>query len=127
MNIGNSSGIRSGIWQGQDGSRLHLKVDGHGVSGHFQTVHGSPDFSEKFGVTGFTDGEFIGFVVLWRGHDSITSWTGRHTLDERGEHIRTMWHLGRKYRDNKKTQATKDWDCILSNSSQFYYKGPLEN
>ena len=120
------SSIRSGIWKGMDGSVFHLRVDGHSVSGHVQTVHGSPDFEVKFNITGFTDGEFIGFVVLWHGYDSITSWTGRLAHDENGEHIRLMWNLGRKYRDNRKTQATENWDCILSNFSLLYYKGPLE-
>ncbi len=118
--------IRSGIWQSREGSAFHLKVDEHTVSGYAQTAHGSPDAGEKFDITGFTDGEFIGFTVLWQGYNSITSWTGRHTHDEHGEHIRTMWHLGRKYRDNKKTQATENWDCILSNFSLLYYQGPLE-
>lgn len=126
MKTGDDNGIRSGIWQGQIGSTFRLKVDGNKVSGTFQTVHGSPGFNEVFDVTGFTDGEFIGFVVLWKGHNSVTSWTGRHARDEKGEHIRSMWHLGRKYRDNDKTQPTEDWDCVLSNFSQLYYKGPLE-
>lgn len=114
-------GIRSGIWRGQIGSTFNLKIDGNKVGGTFQTVHGSPDFVESFDVTGFTDGEFIGFVVLWKGHDSVTSWAGRYCVDERGEHIRSMWHLCRKYRDNAKLQPTEEWDCVLSNLSQLYF------
>jgi hypothetical protein len=120
------NGIRSGIWRGQNGSTFRLKVDGERVSGAFQTVHGSPDFAEIFEVTGFTDGEFIGFVVLWKGHDSITCWTGRHGRDEKGEYIRSMWHLGHKYHDREKKQPTEEWDCITSNCSMLYYMGPLE-
>ena len=122
-----TSRIRTGIWQGQIGSTLRLRVDGHKVSGSFQTVHGSPDFTETFDVTGFTDGEFIGFVVLWHNHHSITSWTGRIGRDEKGEYIRSMWHLGHKYHDRARTQPTEEWDCIMSNCSMLYYKGPLES
>lgn len=121
----NMDGIRSGIWKGQIGSTFYLKRDGKQVTGLFQTVHGTPDFAEMFEVTGFTDGEFIGFVVLWEGHHSVTSWTGRHCEDEHGEHIRSLWHIGFKYKDEDNTQPTEDWNCILNNFSQLYYHAPL--
>ncbi len=117
----NNKGIRSGIWRGPIGSTFHLSVDGCKVSGTFQTIHGSPDFSEVFDVTGFTDGEFIGFTVLWTGHNSVTSWAGRYCIDERGEHIRSMWHLAHKYKDAAHTEPTEEWNCVMSNLSQLYY------
>ena len=116
-----SSGIRSGVWQGEIGSCFRLSIDGNQVSGTFQTIHGSPDHSEVFPVTGFTDGEFIGFVVLWKGHSSVTSWAGRLCVDDKGEHIRSNWNLVRKYLDKDKTQETEFWDCNISNISQLYY------
>jgi hypothetical protein len=118
-------GIRPGLWRGKLGSTLSLEIDGQCVSGRFQTAHGSPQFSEVFDVTGFTDGEFIGFVVLWHGHHSITSWTGRYGRDELGEYIRLMWQLAHKYHDRERRQPTEEWDFIISNCNQLYYAGPL--
>jgi len=119
--ITNTKRIRTGTWRGQIGSTFHLIVDGNKVGGKFQTIHGSPDFSEEFDVTGFTDGEFIGFVVLWKGHHSVTSWAGRYCVDEKGEHIRSMWHLAHKYKDQDHAEPTEEWNCIMSNLSQLYF------
>ena len=109
------------MWRGQIGSTFHLIVEDGKVSGTFQTIHGSPGFDEVFEVTGFTDGELIGFTVLWKGHNSVTSWAGRYCVDEKGEHIRSVWNLCRKYLDKKKTEPTEEWNCNLSNISQLYY------
>lgn len=114
--------IRSGRWKTDSGSIFTLDIkDGH-VSGTFQTVRGAPTFDETFNVTGFTDGEFIGLVVLWNGYHSLTSWTGRYGQDERGEYIQCMWHLVRKYHNSDATAPTDEWDCFLSYHSLFYYK-----
>ncbi len=114
-------GIRTGIWRTESGSTIRLIVEGASVSGTYETAHGQPASNEIFDVTGFTDGEFIGFVVLWTGHHSITSWTGRYCVDDRGEHIRTLWHLGHKYKDAAHTEPTEAWNCIISNFSLFYF------
>ncbi len=119
-------GVRSGIWKGPtQGSTFTLQVEGNKVSGHYQTKLGRPDFEEKFEVTGFTDGEFIGFVVLWKGHDSVTSWTGRYGRDEKGEYIKSQWHIGFKYFDKAKTEETEEWNCFLTNQSLLYLEKDL--
>src|ERR1700723_2290418 len=100
---------------GQAGSTLQLTVAGKQVSGLYQTVHGSPKFEEKFEVTGFTDGELIGLVVLWEGHCSVTSWAGRHGQNGQGEYIVTMWRLVHKYHDKLRAEPTEEWDSFMSN------------
>lgn len=114
------TGIRSGIWRGEIGSSFHLTLEKGKVSGIFQTVHGSPTFEEKFEVTGFSDGELIGFTVLWHGHHSVTAWAGRYGIDEKGEFIRSMWHLVHKYKDRQCQEPTEIWNSYLSNASQLY-------
>lgn len=115
-------GIRSGVLKGPiQGSTFHLIVEGNKVSGYYQTKLGRPDFEDKYEVTGFTDGEFIGFVVMWKGYHSITSWTGRYGCDEKGEYIKSMWHIGSKYRDKSNTEETEEWNCFTTNQSLLYF------
>ena len=117
--------IRSGIWQGEKGSVLELHVTGKNVSGLYQTTQASPKFEDKFEVTGFTDGELIGLVVLWEGHYSVTSWAGRYGRDEKGEYITAMWHLVHKYNDKLRNEPTMEWDSFMSNSGKWYFKTML--
>lgn len=113
-------GIRSGIWRGEIGSTFYLTLKDEKISGIFQTIHGSPDFNEKFEVTGFSDGELIGFTVLWKGHHSVTAWAGRYGVDEKGEFIRSMWHLVHKFKDKACLEPTEIWNSYMSNSSLLY-------
>lgn len=107
------------------GSVLKIRVSGTQITGLYQTTHGKPKFEEKFKVTGFTDGEVVGLVVLWEGYDSLTSWTGKYGLDEDGEYIISMWHLVRKFRSPG--DPAEEWDSFLANSgAKWYYREPLD-
>jgi Avidin family len=124
-----SKKIRSGIWQGEEGSIFALTVTGKSVSGSYQTAQGSPRLKDRFDVTGFTDGELIGFVVLWKNdpeedHHSVTSWAGRYGQDAKGEYIVAMWHLVHKYNDRLRNEPTEEWDSFMSYSGKWYLQKP---
>jgi Avidin family len=121
----NSGKIRSGFWIGLQGSTLELIVEGKQVTGRYQTTYGAPKFEDKFDVTGFTDGEFIGLVVLWEGHYSVTSWAGRYGRDEHGEYIIAMWHLVHKYHDKLRNEPTQEWDSVMTgggSGGKWYFR-----
>ncbi len=125
--VSDSPNIRTGIWKGEIGSEFHLQITDERVSGHFQTIHGRPSFNEKFEVTGFTDGELIGFTVLWKNYHSVTAWAGRYGVDDEGrEYIKSLWHIASKYRDENNTEPTEEWNTFLSNQSVLYFHKDVE-
>jgi Avidin family len=116
--------IRSGKWLGESGKGLNLIVENGSVRGTIQVAYGRVPPDETFDVTGFTDGEFIGFTVYWtskgKNYHSVTSWVGRYTSDEKREWIETTWLLCRQYDDQKLTKET-DWESITVGKGQYYF------
>lgn len=119
--------IRSGIWLGRSGkSGLTLKIKEGKVSGTINSAHGRPSPSENFDLLGFTDGELIGFSVLWKNskkhYHSVASWTGRYVKDGDGERIEAAWHLCRKYSDKVLTVENQIWESFIGGHDVFFYK-----
>lgn len=107
----------SGTWQNERGSIVIFDNADTFLSGYYHTNAGQPDKSQKFPLTGFTQGDQITFTVNFKGYGSITSWTGQLTQDATGPYIRTLWNLTR---DVKDTDENKDmWKSITSGASDF--------
>jgi hypothetical protein len=47
----------------------------------------------------------------------MTSWSGQLSKDERGDYIRTLWHLTRDIEDGQ--EDTDLWRSITAGASQF--------
>ena len=120
------SPITSGTWAAHNGSELKLIIsEDNTVSGTYNTGSGKPEISEHFPVTGYVNGDLIGFVVSWTRYNSITSWCGRFTLEEDGrECIKAMWYLGRMHKANN--EETQMWETFLTNSTMLYKERKIE-
>ncbi len=96
----------SGTWHNQHGSEMRLTVAADGkLTGTFHTGVGSPSPSEEFPLVGFVCGDLIGFAVSFGKYQSVTTWTGQHTIEDGVEVIETMWHLAINIED----RAEKEW------------------
>ena len=89
--VGETDPPLDGDWQNERGSVLHLTTSGTGLTGTYRTALGAPDRDTSFPVTGFQEGNLVGFVVAWQGHDSLTSWAGRY--ERSSDEIHALWHL----------------------------------
>jgi hypothetical protein len=115
--------IRSGIWMTDGGSRLDLRIDGTKVSGYYSSAHGQPKPDERFPVTGFINGDLIGFVCSWEKYQSVTSWCGRYErLPDGRECIKTVWHLGRLFADKVHAVPTEEASFTFLTYSGTYYR-----
>lgn len=85
----------AGQWRNERGSVLILRVEGTQLSGSYRTAVGNPDPRDDYPVSGIVHGDLLAFSVAWIGHDSLTSWTGRHEAGE--DRLRTLWHLVRSH------------------------------
>jgi hypothetical protein len=114
--------IRSGDWQSKGGSSLHLIIDENGrVKGNYATVHGRAAPDEIYPITGFVNGEMIGFVCSWGDHCSVSTWCGRWSQDENGDDcLNVVWHLGRQFADDAKTIPNQLTFTFHTNAGKFY-------
>lgn len=106
-----------GVWQNDRGSVVNFTSTKEILSGYYQTQLGQPDKSQKFPLTGFVQGDLITFTVNFTGYGSITSWSGQLSKDERGDYIRTLWHLTRDVEDDQ--EKTDLWRSITAGASDF--------
>jgi hypothetical protein len=84
----------SGTWHNQHGSEMSLTVDDNGrLAGSFCSAVGTPTPADEFPLTGFVCGDLISFTVNFGTYQSLTAWTGQHTVDDGIEKIETVWHL----------------------------------
>ncbi|MBP1686438.1 MAG: hypothetical protein H6Q33_2581 [Deltaproteobacteria bacterium] len=96
----------SGKWHNQHGSEMFLTVSDAGrVAGSFYTAVGSPNPVEEFPLTGFVCGDLISFAVNFGKYQSLTAWTGQHTVENGVEKVETVWHLAVNIEDS----AEKAW------------------
>ena len=112
----------SGKWHNQHGSEMTLTVAPDGkVTGTFHTGVGSPSPPEGFPLVGFVCGDLIAFSVNFGKYQSVTAWTGQHTIEDGVEAIESMWHLA----INIEERAEKDWlwSGIRSGADTFH-RGP---
>lgn len=107
----------AGVWQNERGSIVGFTRTKDILSGYYQTQLGQPDKSQKFPLTGFVQGDLITFTVNFTGYGSMTSWSGQLSKDERGDYIRTLWHLTRDIEDGQ--EDTDLWRSITAGASQF--------
>ena len=107
------------------GSELHLLVNDEKAEGFYITKVTS--LEQRSPITGWVNGELIGFVVSWKESYSLTSWCGRYVResDDR-ECIKTAWHLGHLFEDASKTIPNPVWSTFITNTSHFYYAHPLD-
>jgi hypothetical protein len=110
----------SGVWENDRGSAVTFKTEDSLLSGFYQTNVGQPDKSQKFPLTGFTEGDQITFTVNFKTYGSMTSWTGQLTQDETGAYIRTLWHLTRDVADPQEDDDL--WKSITAGASNFRRK-----
>jgi hypothetical protein len=96
----------SGKWHNQHGSEMYLTVSESGqVAGSFRTVVGTPRPVEEFPLIGFVCGDLISFTVNFGRYQSLTAWTGQHTVENGVETLETVWHLAVNIED----PAEKAW------------------
>lgn len=113
----------SGQWVNDRGSAVTFLVDDGLVSGYYQTELGAPDKSQKFPLTGWSEGDQVTFTVNFKGYGSITSWTGQVSKDRSGPYIRTLWHLTRDIPDVEEDNEL--WNSITSGASTFRPAGEV--
>lgn len=109
--------VFSGQWVNDRGSAVTFTVTDGLLSGYYQTALGSPDKATQFPLTGFVEGDQITFTVNFKGHGSLTSWTGQITRDGDGDYIRTLWHLTRDIDDADEDDNL--WQSITAGASDF--------
>jgi hypothetical protein len=112
-----ASNLFLGVWQNDRGSIVRFTSTKNILSGYYRTQLGQPDKSQKFPLTGFVQGDIITFTVNFTGYGSMTSWTGQLTDDEKGDYIRTLWHLTRDVEDDQ--EETDLWRSITTGASKF--------
>ncbi len=106
----------TGRWKNRRGSVMELTVhNDHHIHGTFHTQveeHGSP-----FHLSGFAEGDALSFSVDFGHRGSVASWSGHHMIDDRGEHLVTLWHVARPVRDPHGVAELSG--AILSGSDEF--------
>jgi len=112
----------TGQWVNDRGSAVTLTDNDGLLTGYYQTNLGAPEKSRKFPLTGFAQGDQITFTVNFKGYGSMTSWTGQMSRDEKGDYIRTLWHLTRDVEDAKEDADL--WQSITSGASTFRRRSP---
>lgn len=96
----------SGKWHNQHGSEMYLTVsDSRSVTGSFHTAVGAPTPVEEFPLTGFVCSDLISRTVDFGTYQSLTAWTGQHTVENGVEKVETLWHLAVRIED----AAEKPW------------------
>jgi hypothetical protein len=83
----------NGRWRNQYNSEMNLNIDGHNITGTFQTGIGLPNFEEKFEIIGRLKDNVIAFMVDFGKYGSLACWTGRVEVDDIGVVIHSMYHL----------------------------------
>ena len=112
----------SGKWHNQHGSEMTLTITADGkVTGRFQTGVDSPSSSEEFPLVGFVCGDLIAFSVNFGKYQSVTAWTGQHTIEDGVEAIESMWHLAVNIEDRAENAWL--WSGIRSGADTFR-RGP---
>lgn len=116
-----TSPIQSGAWTSKGGSRLTLAIDADGkVSGEYATVHGRAAPDEIYPITGFVNGEMIGFVCSWGPHGSVSTWCGRWAQEDGQDCLHVVWHLGRQFADDAKTVPNLMTFTFHTNAGKFF-------
>lgn len=113
----------SGTWINQQGSTMEITVADNKITGFYLTKKGSPNPTDKFELTGYTNGELLCFMVNFlnknQNHHSLTAWVGRYVKEDTTEKIYTVWHLAKKYTDSHNKEKTERWNTFLTNASVF--------
>ncbi|WP_409432918.1 avidin/streptavidin family protein [Litorimonas sp. RW-G-Af-16] len=107
----------SGQWMNDRGSMVTLQNDFGVLTGYYQTALGEPDKSKQFPLTGFAEDDQLGFIVNFKGYNSLTSWTGQLTEDKDGPYIHTLWHLTRNVMNGDEDEDL--WQSITTGASDF--------
>ncbi len=83
----------SGLWCNELNSEMTLLVDEKGrVSGSYSAVNGTGNRTSH-AVTGFANGDLIGFTVDFTHGNMICSWTGHAVKESGNDVIKTQWNL----------------------------------
>lgn len=99
-----------GKWHNKLCSEMEIKtVDAATglLGGEYRTGVGQPGPADVYRLTGFINGDLIGFVVNWgkpvnaggKVSDSVTSWSGQHTTVGGKDLIKTFWQLAVNVKD----------------------------
>lgn len=115
--VDDANNLFTGTWRNDRGSSVTFEDTDGSLTGFYQTNVGQPEKSQKFPLTGYTQGDQITFTVNFETYGSMTSWTGQLTEDQTGPYIRTLWNLTREVED-----ANEDadlWKSITAGASNF--------
>jgi avidin family protein len=107
----------SGVWTNRLGSEMELTVEDGRITGWYRTAVGDPSPTEEFPLCGFVSGDLIAFTVNFGKYDSLTAWTGQHTVEDRVETIHTLWHLAKNIPDEDEPKLL--WAGILTGANIF--------
>lgn len=114
----------NGTWHNQHNSELILSVDEQGVvSGTFSPGLSSNEKAREFPVVGRAENGVVGFVVVFHGFGSITSWTGQLTNiseDRFADTLHTSWHMAIDV-GNSENQL---WKAMITGADNFV-RGPV--
>ncbi|MBI1309204.1 MAG: hypothetical protein GC129_05070 [Proteobacteria bacterium] len=118
--------MKSGLWRHPSGSELDLTIHADGsLTGRYRTAGGRPGLATWFPLTGFRNGDLLGFVVSWGEYHSLTSWCGRYVVEKDGrEALRTTWLLGRMFADKALSEPTAPWETFHINTDTYYFVAP---
>lgn len=116
-----------GLWRNAEGSCVFLRSNAIGIEGWYATRVGADEaLGKRHPLVGFAEGDLVGFVVAWRGAQSITSWTGRIVAAADGARtLHTLWHLARAEKGAPPT-PTALWETYLTNASIFTFETTAE-
>ncbi len=107
----------SGLWTNRLGSEMDLTMADGKITGKYRTAVGDPTPTEEFELCGFVSGDLITFTVNFGKYDSLTAWTGQHTVEKGIETIYTLWHLAKNIRDEDEPKLL--WAGILTGANTF--------
>ena len=107
-----------GHWRNQHGSEMEIKaITDDLIIGTFKSGVGGIDPELEFPLTGFVSDDLIAFSVNFKQFQSVTSWSGQHTISQDEEVIETMWHLARAIPDA--AERTCLWAGIWTGADSF--------
>ncbi len=104
----------TGHWQNERGSVLVVDsvVDGV-LKGTFTSTVGKANSKVAYPITGFVNGDVVGFVVNFGESGSVATFAGQ--LADEG--LRTQWHVSRDVADADEPKQL--WSSVLTGSDTF--------
>lgn len=105
----------SGRWKNAIGSVMEIKQDGDLLKGKYSTGKGKAPENKLFPLTGFINGDLIGFTVNFGEYGTITSWTGYIENKKAEMRIITNWIMITN-RENRENALTNE---VNSGTSHF--------